>query len=343
MEKQFRKKSAAKVAQKAAAHTSSGISLEDNRPSTIIQQKKNNTGLPDNLKSGIESLSGHSLDDVKVHYNSTKPAQLNAHAYAQGTNIHLASGQEKHLPHEAWHIVQQKQGRVRPTKTVNGAKINDNVGLEKEADVMGAKALQRKVKKTNLQSKVTVTNTNTLQRVAVIQMISGQWQKYLLTLADYSEDAARNWEDRLEQAEKAGVAPPRQTEHASGSGAGDRGNKAQQMTKELDAWWNENKAKITSSGSKDEEEEKSSKKDMSKRHTKEEEEDFAKRKQSDKHKRKQERMEAYKSSQQEEEALHSQTEEPQSRHSQYLIQKGREKGQYPPKLNRFEKAEFDKL
>ena len=39
-------------------------------------------GLPDQLRSGIESLSGYAKDDVKVHYNSDKPAQLNAHAYA---------------------------------------------------------------------------------------------------------------------------------------------------------------------------------------------------------------------------------------------------------------------
>ncbi|MEP5341105.1 MAG: DUF4157 domain-containing protein [Algibacter sp.] len=70
-----------------------------------IQKKENNTGLPDNLKSGIENLSGYAMDDVKVHYNSDKPAQLNAHAYAQGTDIHVASGQEKHVPHEAWHVV----------------------------------------------------------------------------------------------------------------------------------------------------------------------------------------------------------------------------------------------
>jgi len=47
-----------------------------------IQKKENNTGLPDNLKSGIENLSGYSMDDVKVHYNSNNPVQLNAHAYA---------------------------------------------------------------------------------------------------------------------------------------------------------------------------------------------------------------------------------------------------------------------
>lgn len=108
-----------------------------------IQKKVNNTGLPDNLKSGIENLSGYSMDDVKVHYNSDKPAQLQAHAYAQGTNIHLAPGQEKHLPHEAWHVIQQKQGRVKPTMQLKGiVNINDDASLEKEADLMGNKALQ---------------------------------------------------------------------------------------------------------------------------------------------------------------------------------------------------------
>lgn len=105
----------------------------------------NKTGLPDQLKNGVESLSGMSLDHVKVHYNSDKPAQLNAHAYAQGSEIHVAPGQEQHLPHEAWHVVQQAQGRVRPTMQMKaGVSVNDDAGLEHEADVMGMKALQVK-------------------------------------------------------------------------------------------------------------------------------------------------------------------------------------------------------
>ncbi|OCX54759.1 hypothetical protein BEL04_02245 [Mucilaginibacter sp. PPCGB 2223] len=112
----------------------------------VTQLKKNNTGLPDNLKSGVENLSGMSMDHVKVHYNSPQPAQLNAHAYAQGSDIHVASGQEKHLPHEAWHVVQQMQGRVQPTMQMKeSVPINDDKGLETEADVMGAKAMQMKV------------------------------------------------------------------------------------------------------------------------------------------------------------------------------------------------------
>jgi hypothetical protein len=104
-----------------------------------VQRQPNRTGLPDQLKAGLENTSKMSMDDVKVHYNSPKPAPLQAHAYTQGTDIHVAPGQEKHLAHEAWHVVQQKQGRVQPTMSLNGQKINDNPGLEREADIMGAK------------------------------------------------------------------------------------------------------------------------------------------------------------------------------------------------------------
>jgi len=129
---------------KAKNQANNGSILQAYKKGTA-QLKENKTGLPDNLKSGVENLSGQSMDDVKVHYNSSEPASLQAHAYAQGTDIHVAPGQEQHLPHEAWHVVQQKQGRVKPTKQLKGiTNINDDMGLEKEADVMGAKAMQLK-------------------------------------------------------------------------------------------------------------------------------------------------------------------------------------------------------
>nr|WP_281284262.1 DUF4157 domain-containing protein [Exilibacterium tricleocarpae] len=103
----------------------------------------NRTGLPGYLKSGIESLSGYTMNDVKVHYNSDRPARLNAQAYAQGSQIYLGSGQERHLPHEAWHVVQQKQGRVKPTMQLQrGLSINDDRHLEREADIMGRRVQQ---------------------------------------------------------------------------------------------------------------------------------------------------------------------------------------------------------
>lgn len=117
------------------------------------EERPNNTGLPDNLKAGIENLSDYSMDDVKVHYNSGKPIQLQALAYAHGTDIHIAPGQEKHLPHEAWHIVQQKQGRVQPTMQLQGINVNDNEDLEKEADEFGKEVnfsiIQKKIKSLN--------------------------------------------------------------------------------------------------------------------------------------------------------------------------------------------------
>jgi hypothetical protein len=112
-------------------------------PPDAATQRPNRTGLPDGLKAGVESLSGISLDSVNVHYNSSQPAQLNALAYTQGSDIHVAPGQEGHLPHEAWHVVQQAQGRVQPTMQMkDGVRVNDDQGLEQEADVMGRRAEQ---------------------------------------------------------------------------------------------------------------------------------------------------------------------------------------------------------
>lgn len=186
----------------------------DSVPRTPIQKKKNSTGLPDQLKSGIESLSGYAMDDVKVHRNSDKPAQLNAHAYAQGTDIHLASGQEKHLPHEAWHVVQQKQGRVKPTlqmkgnpsilrqaqhnaTPMTGVNINDDEGLEKEADVMGAKAAQVSEEKTSekpLQKKELNSSSNPSQLKQKTDLTPGGLNMIGETHKDYPNKNARAYD-----------------------------------------------------------------------------------------------------------------------------------------------------
>lgn len=135
-----------RVTQLKAIQAMADSSIRVKRPKAFeapVQKKGNHTGLPHELKAGVEKLSGYAMDDVRVHYNSDRPAQLQAHAFAQGTEIHVGSGQEKHLPHEAWHVVQQKQGRVPPTLQLKDSiSVNDDTGLEKEADVMGAKAVQ---------------------------------------------------------------------------------------------------------------------------------------------------------------------------------------------------------
>ncbi|MBO1351124.1 MAG: DUF4157 domain-containing protein [Hormoscilla sp. GUM202] len=125
------------------------------QPMALERKAENKTGLPDRLKAGIENLSGMSMDDVKVHYNSWKPARLQALAYTQGTEIHVAPGQEKYLPHEAWHVVQQKQGRVQPTMQLQGVGVNDDSALEHEADVKGKQASLFALRKKEARSPVT--------------------------------------------------------------------------------------------------------------------------------------------------------------------------------------------
>jgi hypothetical protein len=172
-----------------------------------VQAKENKTGLPDNLKSGVENLSGHSLDDVKVHYNSPQPASLQAHAYAQGTDIHVAPGQEKHLPHEAWHVVQQKQGRVKPTMQMKGTvAVNDDAGLEEEADVMGAKAVvQQKNDSVTPQSlSVKTIPGNVSQLKPITRSISKILSETKLKTAEDMDSLRmflinRGYEDRLDE------------------------------------------------------------------------------------------------------------------------------------------------
>jgi len=100
------------------------------------------TGLPAPLKVGVEALAGLALDDVQVHYHSSKPAQVQARAYTQGAHIYVGPGQEQHVPHEAWHVVQQKQGRVRPTMQRQGIAMNDEPTLEREATTVGREVMQ---------------------------------------------------------------------------------------------------------------------------------------------------------------------------------------------------------
>jgi hypothetical protein len=164
MQQQFGNSHVSQVVQMAREMT--GQSLKGESAPHGVQQE-NKTGLPDNLKTGIENLSGMAMDDVKVHYNSAKPSKLQALAYTQGTDIHVAPGQETHLPHEAWHVVQQKQGRVKPTIQAKGKSINDDPALEKEADVMGTQAAQGK----SLQS--SEGETNSASKTSTV--IQGMW------------------------------------------------------------------------------------------------------------------------------------------------------------------------
>jgi hypothetical protein len=103
--------------------------------------KESTTGLPEQLEKGVEQLSGLNMESVNVNHNSPKPEELAAQAYTEGADIHLAPNGQAHLPHEAWHLVKKVQGRVKATQEVKNTPINNDVGLEKEADEMGERAL----------------------------------------------------------------------------------------------------------------------------------------------------------------------------------------------------------
>ena len=146
-------------------------------------------GLPAPLRQGIEALSGLSMDSVRVHADSAEPARLGALAFAQGHDIHLGPGQEQHLPHEAWHVVQQLQGRVQPTLQLRAAVPgNDDAALEHEADVMGQRALQVSAgpAPAALQAPLTAA-------VAVVQRLSAPLRKRYKD--DPGADALTNWQE----------------------------------------------------------------------------------------------------------------------------------------------------
>lgn len=113
-----------------------------------VQKKENQTGLPDHVKQRMESSFNTDFSDVRVHTDSGKATQVGALAYTQGSDIHFAPGQfspdsgsgRQLLGHELAHVVQQRQGRVRPTTEVNGMPVNDSASLEREADIQGRKA-----------------------------------------------------------------------------------------------------------------------------------------------------------------------------------------------------------
>ena len=133
-------------------------------------------GLPPALRSGVEALSGVSMEGVQLRQNSSEPGRIGALAFAIDPEIHLAPGADRHLPHEAWHIAQQRQGRVQATGDLGGAAINADQSLESEADHMGQRAL------TATQSTTQFVRKNTAKRPVLqglfnitLHEVEGQW------------------------------------------------------------------------------------------------------------------------------------------------------------------------
>ena len=108
---------------------------------------ENRTSMPGELKDKMENAFSANFSDVRIHPNSGKATEVGALAYTQGSDVHFAPGQFKPetssgrqlLGHELVHVVQQHQGRVRPTGEVAGMPVNDSQDLENEADRLAKK------------------------------------------------------------------------------------------------------------------------------------------------------------------------------------------------------------
>ena len=111
------------------------------------QPKANNTGLPGGLVNKMEKVFKTDMSHLDVRVNSKEPAKVDAIATAQGNRVDIAPGHynpntskgQSLIAHEAWHTIQQAQGRVKPTMQAKGKAINNDRGLEAEADRMGAR------------------------------------------------------------------------------------------------------------------------------------------------------------------------------------------------------------
>jgi hypothetical protein len=124
--------------------------MYDDSPRVTAQANwgENRTGMPDSVKAKMEGSFGRDFSDVQIHANSGHAAQMGALAYAQGQDLHFAPGQfnpsttqgQQLLGHELAHVVQQQENRVQPTTEVGGVPVNDDPGLESEADHLGARA-----------------------------------------------------------------------------------------------------------------------------------------------------------------------------------------------------------
>ena len=101
----------------------------------------------DALKSSASQFFAHDFSDVNIVQQSTDAQNMGALAYAQGRDVHFAPGvlplqrlsrdQAMVAGHEFAHVVQQAEGRVPVTGTIQGKPLNDNKGLETEADNAG--------------------------------------------------------------------------------------------------------------------------------------------------------------------------------------------------------------
>ncbi|MCB9234811.1 MAG: DUF4157 domain-containing protein [Bacteroidia bacterium] len=132
-------------------------------------QKKEDGG---DVMGKMENSFGSDFSNVNIHKDSQKASDVGALAYTQGNDVHFAPGQFKPetqsgqelIGHELAHVVQQREGRVEPTTNVGDMPVNNDKGLESEADAMGAKAAAGESAVTQQKKSPSAKSTPTVQK-----------------------------------------------------------------------------------------------------------------------------------------------------------------------------------
>ena len=124
------------------------------------------TSIPKDVQSKMEGSFGTDFSGVNIHQNSEQATNIGALAHTQGDDVCFAPAQynpnsqkgQELLGHELTHVVQQRQGRGKPTKQGKGMSVNDSPSLEQEADVMGRRAAEGKF------VEIKSTSSNSIQK-----------------------------------------------------------------------------------------------------------------------------------------------------------------------------------
>lgn len=103
--------------------------------------------LPDDVRAQMEQRLGADFSAVRIHEGG-QAAAVGARAYTQGTDVYFAPGEydphgargQELLGHELVHVMHQGRGPVGATGDLDGAAVNDDPALEREADEGGARA-----------------------------------------------------------------------------------------------------------------------------------------------------------------------------------------------------------
>jgi hypothetical protein len=144
-----------------------------------------NDALPDQLQQSLETSFNHDFSNVHIQKDSERARELQALAFTEGEAIHFAPGQfnpgssagKNLIGHEFAHVVQQRSGVVQPTAIMGkGIALNDDRGLEAEADALGKKAVAGEIIGAYRSSALGIRHA-----VRTVQAKSGVIQRYVDT------------------------------------------------------------------------------------------------------------------------------------------------------------------